>query len=119
MITQGALAGVLLGAALVVGLGMPDAQPQQAYAPATERERWAVDFLTGLGNGEPSGATVAMVVAWQTEESTTAQFNPLATSQDMPNATVFNSHGVKNYASYEDGIMATVKTLSYSYPGYS
>jgi murein DD-endopeptidase MepM/ murein hydrolase activator NlpD len=109
-----AMLGIVLALASVAR-----GQPVPVPAPATERERWAVDFLKALGNEQPTPDTVAMVVAWQTEESTTAQFNPLATSQDMPNATVFNSHGVKEYATYQDGIAAAVKTLSYSYPGYS
>jgi hypothetical protein len=117
MIAQGAIAGVFLGGLLVLSIqGVPRATP---YAPTNAREAWAVDFLAELGNAEPTPATVAFVVAWQTEEGTSARNNPLATSQDWEGATLFNSHGVKEYASYQDGIKATVRTLQYSYTGYA
>lgn len=90
-----------------------------AVNPSNAREVWAVDFLAQLGNSAPTRDTVAMVVAWQGEENTSAQFNPLATSQEMDGATLFNSSRVKNYATYADGIAATVRTLQYDYPGYS
>lgn len=94
-------------------------ETRRGVVSTNDREAWAVDFLAQLGNGQPSGETVALVAAWQAEENTTAAFNPLATSQEMDGATQFNSHGVKNYASYEDGIAATVRTLQYDYPGYA
>lgn len=93
--------------------------PFSGVAASNAREDWAVALLTALGNAQPSADTVALVVAWQTGENTTARFNPLATSQEMDGATVFNSHGVKEYATFEDGIAATVKTLSYAYDGYA
>lgn len=50
--------------------------------------------------------------AWAQAEGTRAQFNPLATTQGAAGATRFNSVGVRNYASYADGVEATVKTLT-------
>jgi murein DD-endopeptidase MepM/ murein hydrolase activator NlpD len=97
----------------------PHQLEETQWRVSSPRERWAVDLLRAVGNREPTPATIAFVVAWQAEENTTARFNPLATSQDMPGATLFNSHGVKEYSSYEEGIAATVKTLSYSYTGYA
>jgi murein DD-endopeptidase MepM/ murein hydrolase activator NlpD len=123
MIAQGAIAGVALGLLLVVsvGQGKPIVQTvEETRAVYTSpREQWAVDLLKAVGNEQPTPATVSFVVAWQAEEGTTARFNPLATSQDMEGATLFNSHGVKEYSSYEEGIAATVKTLGYSYTGYA
>ncbi len=51
--------------------------------------------------------------AWYLCENTTALNNPFATTQNYTNATNFNSTGVKNYLTEQDGIIATVKTLSY------
>jgi murein DD-endopeptidase MepM/ murein hydrolase activator NlpD len=89
------------------------------YDLRNDRERWAHDLATRLGNPQPSADIVSLIVAWQTEENTTAAFNPLATSQDMPGATLFNSSKVKNYPDYQTGIEATAITLSYSYVGYA
>jgi murein DD-endopeptidase MepM/ murein hydrolase activator NlpD len=58
-----------------------------------------------------------MVVAWQNGENTGAAFNPLATTQTAPGATCWNKLpsmpcGVKNYTSREQGLQATVETLT-------
>jgi hypothetical protein len=55
---------------------------------------------------------VRAMVAWQQAEGTRAQYNPLATTQDMPGATRFNSVGVKNYETYQDGLTANIKALT-------
>ena len=52
---------------------------------------------------------------WAKWEGTAAAYNPLATTQDWPNATVFNSSNVRNYATFADGVGATVKTLTNGY----
>ena len=54
---------------------------------------------------------LAFVAEWIRYEGTTAQYNPLATTLVMPNSTSFNSVGVRNYASFEDGVLATARTL--------
>src|SRR5581483_9788858 len=84
-----------------------------------DKVSWAIDLLAGLGNREPTLETVLYTVAWQQAENTEARYNPIATTQDMPGATTFNSDGVKDYNSYQDGVDATVKTLGYSYNGYA
>jgi hypothetical protein len=48
---------------------------------------------------------------WQKYEGTNACWNPLATTWGRPNATNFNSVGVKNYATREDGVAATANTI--------
>lgn len=63
-------------------------------APVTQRNLWAL-------------------VSWMQAEGSTAKFNPLATTQEMPGAKNFNSVGVKNYTSLEQGVEATAKTLNY------
>lgn len=72
--------------------------------------QWALDFLERLGMPKTS-ENVRVLVAWQQAEGTAARFNPLATMQGHAGATKFNSIGVKNYASYEDGLEATVKGI--------
>jgi hypothetical protein len=82
-----------------------------AGAPTTDREQWANDFLTRLGMPRTS-ENVRLMVAWQQAEGTKAQYNPLATTQSMPGATRFNSVGVKNFVSYDDGLTANLKAIT-------
>jgi hypothetical protein len=49
--------------------------------------------------------------AWRQSEGKAGKFNPFNTTQGMPGATNFNSVGVKNYQTIEDGLRATIKTL--------
>ncbi len=71
---------------------------------------WAKAFLHSIG---APGCTdnVVIMVTWQVAEFTEARWNPLATTLDMPGATIFNSHGVRNYVSLEQGLEATHQTL--------
>lgn len=78
---------------------------------------WAGHFLRALG-APASRANLVVVVAWETAEYTEATWNPLATTMSMPGATTYNSHGVKNYSSMEQGIEATIKTLRRPGHGY-
>ena len=77
----------------------------------TSHTQWAKDVLTKLGMPVTSENVKAMN-AWAQAEGTQARFNPIATTQRMPGTTNFNSVGVKNYSSYEDGVDATVTTLT-------
>jgi len=78
---------------------------------------WASSFLTALG-APTSRDNLVAVVAWEAAEGTLATWNPLATTKAMPGATVYNSHGVKNYSSKEQGIEASILTLRLSGHGY-
>jgi hypothetical protein len=74
--------------------------------------QWSKDFLDRLGMPRTSENIRAMT-AWQRAEGTAARFNPLATIQGgFDGATNFNSVGVKNYVSYEDGLAANVKAIT-------
>jgi hypothetical protein len=55
---------------------------------------------------------------WARHEGGKAAFNPLNTTKTAPNTTNYNSAGVKNYASQEDGIHATAVTLKLAYYPY-
>jgi hypothetical protein len=76
-----------------------------------DRAKFAQDLLGGLGVPVTS-ENVRAVAAWADAEGTKAAFNPLATTQGASGATNFNGVGVKNYASYEDGLAATLRTLT-------
>jgi hypothetical protein len=82
-----------------------------SFTPSADRTQWATDLLNRLGLPVTSENVKAMT-AWAQAEGTKAGFNPLATTQSMPGASSFNSVGVKNYASYADGIAATAQTLT-------
>jgi len=71
---------------------------------------WANAFLSYIGAPTCSDNLVVLVT-WQVSEYTEARWNPLATTIDMPGATMFNSVGVKNYADLEQGLEATKMTL--------
>ena len=71
---------------------------------------WAQSFLNNLG-APVTRNNLVLVVAWETAEGTLATWNPLATTIDMPSATVYNTSGVRNYTTKQQGIDATIKTL--------
>ena len=74
--------------------------------------QWAKDFLTKLG-APVTASNVQAISAWEQAEGTKAAFNPLATTQGgYAGETQFNSVGVKNFASYQDGIDANVKVIT-------
>ncbi|HEY5858716.1 MAG TPA: hypothetical protein VIX62_00340, partial [Actinomycetota bacterium] len=60
--------------------------------PATY-ESWARAFLAKV-SAPACSENLAIVVTWETSESTDAAFNPLATTHAMEGATDFNSVGV-------------------------
>lgn len=80
------------------------------------KQQWARDFLSALGNNNPLPLLVAFVWAWEEEESgandiTPAAYNPLNTTQTMKGSTNFNDAGVQNFLSYADGITANMSVL--------
>lgn len=93
--------------------------PTKRVVVVVEETSWEHMFLSRVGNASPTLEMLAFVNAWVRAEGTDAVYNPLATSQDMPGATTFNSDGVKNYLTLEDGVDAAAITLTYDYPGYA
>jgi hypothetical protein len=97
------------------------ASPSSATMPANNDSlnragvnsvQWAKDFLTQLGM-PVTPDNVRAITAWEQAEGTRAQFNPLATTQaGYSGESRFNSVGVKNYASYADGISANIKAIT-------
>ncbi len=78
---------------------------------------WAGSLLGSLGAPTSRNNRIA-IVAWEASEGTQATWNPLATTKDMPGATIYNSHGVKNYRSREQGVEASIQTLRLPRRGY-
>jgi hypothetical protein len=73
--------------------------------------QWAKDFLNKI-NMPVTSENMRLMVAWQKAEGTKARFNPLATTQGgFAGSTKFNSVGVKNFATYQDGIDANAKVI--------
>jgi cell wall-associated NlpC family hydrolase len=112
---------ILVGLYKLGSAPLPQTQAVQApaAAPTNDRETWGMAFLAGIGNAAPTADTLAFVVAWQAGENTTAAYNPLATTQNADGATCFNyingKCGVKNYTSYEQGLQATIETITNGY----
>lgn len=79
-----------------------------------KRSDFIIDVFKKIG-ASTSGDRIAFGVAWAAIEDSTAHNNPLDTTEPWANATEFNSVGVKNYATWEDGIDATVATLKNGY----
>lgn len=76
------------------------------------REEWAIAFLKRI-NAPLTKRNLWAIVSWCQAEGSVAAWNPLATTQDYPGATNFNSVGVKEYLTAEDGLDATARTLNY------
>ncbi|MGW5978767.1 hypothetical protein ACWFMH_19645, partial [Bacillus altitudinis] len=76
---------------------------------------WAQKLL-GLLGVPVSQTNVDALVAWQKAEgghwNNPDRYNPLNTTQSAPGAVSTNSHGVKSYVSWDQGLTATVKTLT-------
>jgi hypothetical protein len=74
--------------------------------------QWSRDFLDKIGM-PVTAENLRAIQAWQQAEGTAARFNPLATTQPgFAGSTNFNSVGVKNFASYQDGIDANAKVIN-------
>lgn len=82
---------------------------------------WAMALLGSIGapnnpNTAAGRANINYLEAQAKAEGTSARFNPLATTLPAPGSTDFNSHGVQNYATAQDGIDAMARTLLSGYP---
>jgi hypothetical protein len=61
---------------------------------------------------KPTKGNMSFMYAWRQAEGGKATFNPFNTTKNMPGATIYNTHKVKNYRSMEDGVRATCETLN-------
>jgi len=67
-------------------------------------------ILSGIGVPITDN-NMAFVYAWRQSEGGKAAFNPFNTTLWLPGTTKYNSVGVRNYTSAEQGIAATIKTI--------
>lgn len=82
------------------------------------RNDWSLYLLSAMGNQSPSQTVISFLNGWSASETLAdsgATFNLLNTTEPWPGTTNFNSVGVKNYSSWNDGIQATVATLRNGY----
>jgi hypothetical protein len=82
--------------------------------PIVTWPQWGSLLLDRLGAPRCANNLI-VVVAWAAQEGTQAGWNPLATTYSMPDATLFNSAGVRNYSSLAEGLAATIRTLQLGY----
>lgn len=73
-------------------------------------DQWWRDILSGI-HAPDSAVNRSNLNAWVACEGGSAAYNPFNTTEPWPRATDYNSVGVKNYASYQDGVSATIATL--------
>jgi hypothetical protein len=73
--------------------------------------QFSKDVLAKIG-APATEQNMAVMQAWIKSEGTRAQFNPLATTRRADGATNFNSVGVKNFTSYEQGVDTTVGAIT-------
>ena len=93
----------------------PELSDPAAAEPAAGE--WARLFLATIG-APICDDNVITLLAWQAQESTSARFNPLATTYSVPGATAFNGVGVRNYATVAQGLAATRATLELPVESY-
>lgn len=72
---------------------------------------WRFKLLQQMG-APATKANLRFLDAWQRAEGGNAAYNPLNTTQQAPGASAYNSVGVRNYGSPEQGLQATVETLN-------
>lgn len=71
---------------------------------------WESQVLRAIGAPVTKG-NVAFLDTWQRFEGGSANFNPLNTTQPAAGSSNYNSVGVKNYTSAQQGVAATAATL--------
>lgn len=71
---------------------------------------WQAALLRSIG-APATAANLKFLNAWQRAEGGRASFNPLNTTQGSHGASNYNSVGVKNYRSPQEGVHATAQTL--------
>lgn len=75
-----------------------------------KNETFYQKLLENLG-APVSEENLKFLYAWRQAEGGKAKFNPFNTTQKWRGATDYNEVGVKNYATIEDGLEATLKTI--------
>lgn len=79
----------------------------------TTRGQFAVHLLSKIGDPRMNETRMLMLMAWMQAEGDAGRFNPLNATWQMTGSTTFNSAGVQNYVSFDQGVAATALTLNY------
>lgn len=82
------------------------------YTGGTDNDFYKA-ILTGIG-APVTPENLKFLYAWRQSEGKAANFNPFNTTWKMEGSTPMNSAGVQVYKSAQDGLNATIKTLSKS-----
>lgn len=77
----------------------------------TNRADFTAALLADGGFADTDEHKIALL-AWMAGENTTAENNPLATTQPEPGTSDFNYAHVKNYPTFNEGVAATIQTLT-------
>jgi hypothetical protein len=80
-----------------------------------DKKAWATQLLTAMG-APVTDSNINALTTWQSREgghwNNSAAYNPLNTTLDMGGSESMNSVGVKRYTSWDQGIQATLQTLT-------
>jgi cell wall-associated NlpC family hydrolase len=71
---------------------------------------WQQQILKGVG-APTTPENLRFLDAWQRAEGGSAANNPFNTTEPMPGASSYNSVGVRNYQTPQQGLAATIQTL--------
>ncbi len=85
--------------------------PGEIAPSGVDIAQFSRDVLGAIG-APTSEQNMAVMSAWVKAEGTKARYNPLATTRNAPGATQFNSVGVKNFATYQEGVATTVGAIT-------
>lgn len=85
-------------------------------SPTKSETEWASSLLTGL-NVPITENNIKAISTWMRFESGAktplgSWNNPLNTTYELPNSVSMNSHGVKAYQTTDEGLQATIATLT-------
>ena len=113
--SAGSLAGVVNAQDILGGVATSGGGSMSLSKGTGDKQTWATQLLTALG-APVSDSSITALTTWQSREgghwNNSASFNPLNTTLDMGNSESMNSVGVKRYNSWDEGVQATVSTLT-------
>lgn len=83
------------------------------------REQWSRAMIAATGNHTPDISIVEFIVGWTVFETASgivpAQYNLLNTTQREPGSTNFNSAGVQDFLTFQQGTETNAKVLANGY----
>jgi murein DD-endopeptidase MepM/ murein hydrolase activator NlpD len=114
-LTTNTLGGVVNGNEVLNGVASGNGGSMSLTKGTGDKKTWAAQLLGALG-APVNDSNITALTTWQSREgghwNNSASFNPLNTTLDMGNSQSMNSVGVKRYNSWDEGVQATVNTLT-------